>query len=580
MSGRWSFGPHIDDHFDVAAAASTPQRPKTADATGTPRQHGVRKEDILHEHRQILSHLDNIMLRARAAVAKSTEMEREMRDLDLQHSSPSSSHWDQSGELRSASRFVHSDEAKAERRTAAAAQVPGPFTPSHHPSSASDLSARECQQHRSPMTEQLRLAQAQLRTRQEILRLQEQQIQIRSAHYGPVGASASQSDITTPPSSEQNRNLYQDQNFDSSSARDPNAYGGHSSNVHVADRLTKPSSDDRKPKLSTDLSQAMHRNYDAVRPQENDDTAGKTDGSGLERPLPSAEEFLKSLAEMRLNKQAEKSARTTGSSSNSKSRLDPEQLAQLGEHFKRLGIDTRPFQDLLGSPSNTRGVMGTAPVTATNSAEFEPAYPSAGVKRQLSFPEQLLGGAPRQQRAKADGEETTSASSIATTTTVARQPTIGDTGASPSATSTQTVQHSVKAIEPDIATTPTAVASVKSQPPSQALSSDETTALRISSSPDASPATQTTTFEPIESHPITSHVDAGSTLPAPNAVKATTPQTEEDAETAEKTALRRQVSGGGADPPPTPPQPGGALALGLPTDPQHGAVRDRYPENL
>ncbi len=86
----------------------------------------------------------------------------------------------------------------------------------------------------------------------------------------------------------------------------------------------------------------------------------------------SAEDFLKSLAEMRLaRKMLDENLEKDGASKLANVQVDPEQLSKLGTNFKAADQlqnlqQQRPFNDLLGSPSNTRKPLAFQPPATQN----------------------------------------------------------------------------------------------------------------------------------------------------------------------------------------------------------------------
>ena len=401
--GRWSHGPHMDNQFSVTRE----DRPNMTDKQ---RQRKLRKEDILQEHKEILSHLDDIMLRAKAAMTKSSDINKQIGDIDSSYQQTSQetgiSH-EQSPEQPTISQSDTAIQNIPKKTPKNQVQIQN----SQNQASNGGVGRNEelpsiieshGSQYRSPMTDQLRLAQIRLRKQQELLEIQQQQIHAMSKN-SPIGpgftcrTSIGQREMSEPFEQEESR--YMDIKIVENGLEPNNSNGS-------LDKSLKLHPDDRKPKLSgTDITKLVHKNYDVVIPKgsgkEMSNTASAvkvndTKDDELERSLPPAEDFLKSLAEMKLAKRPTNVEGTENkSATTSNTQLTQQQLAQLSEHFKRLGIDTRPFQDLLGSPSNTRDGKSTA---------FQPFERKPNVRKQLSCPENS-DRISEQRRASADGKE-------------------------------------------------------------------------------------------------------------------------------------------------------------------------------
>ena len=389
--------------MDTGFNSTTDVRPNTAEKQS---QRKLRKEDILQEHREILSHLDDIMFRARAAMTKSSVIDQQIGDMDsfdpqsgTQHSgadilhdqSPSHPNISQSDKaIHTIPNQIQINNSNSQDRS----NNKGVSGPDEYPS----IIESQGSQHRSPTADQLRLAQIRLKKQQELLDIQQRQIhamsqgsKLRSGHTS--NASVGDGEIASEPSEEAESRIMAIRTVKN---------GLECNNSHESlEKSPKLNPDNRKPKLSgTDITTSVHKNYEVVISKENveksSNTTSAVKGSDtkddeLEKSLPPAEDFLKSLAEMKFGKQltnCEGTENKTATKSNTM--LNPQQLVQLGEHFKRLGIDTRPFQDLLGSPSNTREGKSTA---------FQPFERKTNVRKQLAFPE---------NRALADGEEANS----------------------------------------------------------------------------------------------------------------------------------------------------------------------------
>ena len=362
----------------------------------------IRKEDILQEHRQILSHLDDIMLRARAAMSKSTVIEKEIEDiegsrpLNIKQMSGSENAYNASpqrpfnsqNETDFQSSTNDSLVRKSSKETRNSNQYPSIMEYQGSPERSQPTNLLP----HSPLADQLQLAQIRIKKQQQLLEIQQQQIQAMSpdTEMDSGNKTHSSTDQHSVPSKlpVENENL-------ESRMMDMRIVGSgleaNWSSVSV-DKSPKTHSDERKPKLSgTNISNLMPKEMEDVSEQSPVQVKNE-----LDKSLPPPEDFLKSLAEMKLNKQLCSGA---GMESKTKSnvKLNPQQLAQLGEHFKQLGIDTRPFQDLLGSPSNTRG--------GGKHTAFQPVQPKSDVKKQLIYSDNSVK-LNEQSRASADGEET------------------------------------------------------------------------------------------------------------------------------------------------------------------------------
>ena len=362
----------------------------------------IRKEDILQEHRQILSHLDDIMLRARAAMSKSTVIEKEIEDiegsrpLNTKQKSGSENAYNASpqrpfnsqNETDFQSSTNDSLVRKSSKETRNSNQYPSimEYQGSQERSQPTNLLPH------SPLADQLQLAQIRIKKQQQLLEIQQQQIQAMSqdTEMDSGNKTHSSTDQHSVPSKlpVENENL-------ESRMMDMRIVGNgleaNWSSVSV-DKSPKTHSDERKPKLSgTNISNLMPKEMEDVSEQSPVQVKNE-----LDKSLPPPEDFLKSLAEMKLNKQLCSGAGTE-SKTKSNVKLNPQQLAQLGEHFKQLGIDTRPFQDLLGSPSNTR--------SGSKHTAFQPVQPKSDVRKQLIYSDNSVK-LNEQSRASADGEET------------------------------------------------------------------------------------------------------------------------------------------------------------------------------
>ena len=390
--GRWSHGPHIDSQFGTSSKNQT-------NVSDKHNERKIRKEDILQEHRQILSHLDDIMLRARAAMSKSTVIEKEIGSMEGAHqlnvkqmSGPENAY-----NVSPQAPFILQNETdfqsstsndallrKSSRKTRNSNQYPSFM---EHQGSQEHSQITNLQH--SPLADQLQLAQIRIKKQQQLLEIQQQQIQAMSQNTEMDSSfkthSSTDQHFVQPEPPTGNKHL-------ESRMMQVRIVGSGVEANETVDRSPKTYSDERKPKLSgTDISSLMPRETEDIGEQSSVQVKNE-----LDKSLPPPEIFLKSLAEMKLNKQLS-SGEGTEIKTRSNSKLNPQQLAQLGEHFKRLGIDTRPFQDLLGSPSNTRG--------GSKHTAFQPVQPKSDVRKQLIFSNNSVK-LDEQTRASADGEET------------------------------------------------------------------------------------------------------------------------------------------------------------------------------
>ena len=363
----------------------------------------VRKEDILQEHRQILSHLDDIMLRARVAMSKSAVIDKEIEDIEgsrplnsKQMSGPENTYnaspqrpFNSQNETDFQSSTNDSPLRKSSKETRNSNQYPSIM---EYQGSQERLQPTDLLQH-SPLADQLQLAQIRIKKQQQLLEIQQQQIQAMSqdTEMDSGNKTHSSTDQHFIPS----RLPVENENLESRMMDMrivDNGVEANWSSVSV-DKSPKTHSDERKPKLSgTNISNLMPRETEVVSEQSLVQVKNE-----LDKSLPPPEDFLKSLAEMKLNKQLCSGAGTE-SKTKSNVKLNPQQLAQLGEHFKHLGIDTRPFQDLLGSPSNTR--------SGSKHTAFQPVQPKSDVRKQLIYSDNSGNKLNEQSRASADGEET------------------------------------------------------------------------------------------------------------------------------------------------------------------------------
>ena len=389
--GRWSHGPHVDSQFSTCSKSDAHNERK------------IRKEDILQEHRQILSHLDDIMLRARAAMSKSTVIEKEIGDIESSRELSTIQMTGPENAINfSPQRIFNSQNEtdfqcstsndallqKNNRQSRNSNQYPS-FT--EHQGSQERSQLTNLLQH-SPLADQLQLAQIRIKKQQQLLEIQQQQIQTMSQDTEKDSSfkthSSTDQHFAPPEPPVENENLV-------SRMMDrrivDNRVEANESSESV-DKSPKTHADERKPKLSgTNNSNLMPRETGDVSEQ----SSAQKVKNELDKPLPPPEDFLKSLAEMKLNKQLS-SGEGTESKTKDNVKLNQQQLAQLGEHFKRLGIDTRPFQDLLGSPSNTRG--------GSKQTAFQPVQPKSDVRKRLTYSDNSVK-LNEQSRASADGEE-------------------------------------------------------------------------------------------------------------------------------------------------------------------------------
>ncbi len=528
VTGRWSHGPHLDKH-------STPSRShkEVQSEQKTTQPTTIRKEDLLREHQQILSHLDSIMLRAKAAISKSSQMEKEMGIVDLSPRNKSGTQSveemnDETTKPKMLSQIEQSpqsipvsvrSQANTELNTSQAKEN-GPSTPRYQPHpSISDLRVSNSAEHRAPMTDQLRLAEAQLRNQEQLIRIQEQQL--HSLNYGSALVNRTSSEFVSQYTSF----AHGRGDFDYSNSQGlRNAYSHAASvNTEHSEKLPPQSNVTRKPKMSTDITKTVHKKYEDVLPKDNVyethhlDSGKRRQNSEevkTDKPLPSAEVFLKSLAEMKLRKSASGASEKAGK--NSSIKLDAQQLVQLGEHFKKLGIDTRPFQDLLGSPSNTRDT----PVSS------QPAELQA--KRQLTFPEDSVE-ITELQRDTADGEENANSS----------QPVLPTTSNSVQQSTSENSSSSIALV---------------TDPPSKRMSLPQSGAISISDSAIDLRSDSASSFTPIDSYPITDQTKPKGKMPIPSAVRADSEVEETETkrkELSEHEVLERQVSGETNPPSPT-----------------------------
>ena len=417
FTGRWSYGPHVDGHFSSTSEirTSTPDDHKT-------NKRKVRKEDILQEHRQILSHLDDIMLRARAAMTKSVVIDKEL-GIDSLYQHTSRQHSGERNAYKQSPQQLYMSESDLENQnvpnvvsghtdvhqSCIQGQCSDRGIPTQYNQHSSSIEHYGTQNHsrsndiseQSPGASELHLAQVQPR-KQELLQIQQEQ---NHAIIHGLAESAVKPGITNSISISHQKNseqLNSQEDSESKITEVKAVKNGIELNIKTEsiEKSPKIHPDDRKPKLSgTDITELVHKNYEAVLPGENQEinSTGNTDikENAFEKSLPTAEDFLKSLAEMKLSKHLISTESVENKGTKDSVKLNAQQLAQLGEHFKRLGIDTRPFQDLLGSPSNTRVGKPTA---------FQPVQPKLDARKQLTLPEnpEKINNQPR---ASADGEE-------------------------------------------------------------------------------------------------------------------------------------------------------------------------------
>ncbi len=258
--------------------------------------------------------------------------------------------------------------------------------------------------------EKLRQAQQRLQLQKQRLKVQQEKMQALTASLsksaGNLGQTAAEMAQKLPQNhAHPSQNLAKKSITPTKQSLDDSELMNHkiSGDESMHDTSTtstagsEKSPDDRKPKLSNSpVTKAVQKSFETVLVKDSETVAQKSQlGHGKssvnqnragashnehEKSLPSAEDFLRSLAEMKLAKQSTNISGDSKSSDTNETGLNAEQLAQLGAHFKLLGIDTRPFQVLLGSPSNTRGLNGQAQIPSQGGAK-----PTAS--KQLTYAE-------------------------------------------------------------------------------------------------------------------------------------------------------------------------------------------------